>query len=226
MIWRHFYCLINNKVSVKDMRKHCLIQKKIRLIAYASLLIVFPLCATGAAKALSDADMGDVSAESGDILNVMGATSSGGNSIELSGSSGTQSDNTVYMKYDQQLESTAGDTLKPSNDNIAYIETDQPIESTVDHTLAPSYSNAKDVISTFKISERSDGKLGSSTIFFDEKDSNIEASSSDNILLINQNVRIQAVQIHQVRSAPSAAVRGSYALQDIHVTSNVSIINR
>ena len=181
------------------MINHCLIQKRIRLAACTVLLAIAPFYAVGAAKPMSDSDMGDVSAESGDILNVMGASAAGDKPAEPSSA---------------------------AQDNVAYIEADKPIESTTDHTLTPSHSNAKNIVSTFKMSERSDGKLGSSTIFYDEKDNVIDISHSENTLSINQNVHVQEVQIHQVRSAPTAPVRGDYSAQGIYVNAAVSITPR
>ena len=209
------------------MVKQRLIRERMKMIVCASLLTTSPFYAMGAAKPLSESDMGDVSAESGDILNVMGATASGENSVELSETSSTTYDNVAYVESDQAIESKVDYTLKPANNDVAYIEADQPIERQVDSNLIPQAYDAEEMVSTFKISERSDGQLGASTIYVDEKEHNVNsAKNGDGTLTITQDIFVQQVQIHQPRHSATSISAGDRSLSGIHVTGSATIRGR
>lgn len=197
------------------------------LLGCLVLLTMTPIYVTHAVETLSESDLGDMSIESGDILNVMGApAASAENRVELSGSPSETYDSTDGIESNQSSAPMEDRKLKSTQDNITYIENDQAIEKQVDSTLTPQVYNEKDVISTFKISERTDGKLGSSTIYVDGKDHNMTASEDGDVLTINQDVQVQQVHIHQPRHSPTSIPRGDRILTDIKVTSSVSISER
>ncbi len=187
------------------MKKRYLNAPMIGITLFAGLATYF----ANAVEPLSESAMGDVSAESGDILNVMGATASG------------QDVSDQVEASDGQL-TTAATSAQAT---VAYIENDQSLEPRADTSQTPTDIDHKETVSTFKISERSDGQLGASTISYDEKDHNISASFNEETLTINQSVQVQQVQIHQVRHAPSAPVRGDYSIMNIQVTGSTSITN-
>ncbi len=197
------------------------------IIGCVALLTSTPVYFANAVETLSESDLGDMSIESGDILNVMGApAASAENRVELSGSSSTTYDNINDIEPGQSADPTEDSRLKSTQYNVTYIETDQDIEQQVDSTITPQSYNEKDVISTVTISERSDGKLGSSTIYLDEKDHHMSASEDDGVLTITQDVQVRQVHIHQPRRSPTSMPRGDRILTDIKVNSSVSISER
>ncbi len=197
------------------------------VIGCVALLTSTPVYFANAVETLSESDLGNMSIESGDILNVMGApAASAENRVELSGSSSATYDNIDGIESEQSTELTENKRLKSPQDNVSYIETDQAIEQQVDSTITPQNYQEKDVISTFKISERTDGKLGSSTIYVDEKDHHMSASEDNDVLTINQDVQVQRVHVHQPRHSPTSIPRGDRILTNIQVTSSVSISER
>lgn len=157
---------------------------------------------------MSESDMGNISAESGDVLNVMGASASGDSE---SGTAG-----------ELQLENSNEQILSSAN----YIELDPSIEPRANTSVTPSSIDPQDSVSTLKISERSNGQIGSATLYYDEKNNLTTSSYKDNVLTINQDVRIQQVQIDQARHSAGDAPRGDYAFDAIHVTGAVSISER
>lgn len=159
-------------------------------------------------EALSEADMGNVMAESGSVLNIMGATASGNSEDSPTA--------------DLQLE-TADDTALAST---YYIEPDTLLEPRKADTLSPTDSQPKESISTFKVSERSNGLTGNTTLYYDEKDNLTSSSFQNNALVIKQDVQIQRVQIEQVRHSAGAAVRGDYLFNGIQVNGAVTINQR
>lgn len=197
------------------------------IIGCVALLTSTPVYFANAVETLSESDLGDMSIESGDILNVMGApAASAENRVELSGSSSATYDNIDGIESEQLTAPTEDSRLKSTQNNITYIEADQAIEQQVDSTIAPQSYQEKDMISTFKISERTDGKLGTSTIYVDEKDHNMSASQENGVLTIHQDVLVQRVHIHQPRHSATSMSRGDSTLSGIGVTSSVSITGR
>lgn len=157
---------------------------------------------------MSESDMGNVSAESGDVLNVMGASASG-NTTDASAS-------------DIQLKTSNEKALSSAN----YIELDPSIESNADATFTPSALDPESTVSTFITSERSGGQIGNATLSYDES-ANLTSSSYDSgTLTINQDVKVHQVQIEQVRHSAGGAVRGDYSFGDIQVNGAISISER
>ncbi len=178
--------------------------------------VIFSAILLGAAQStlvhsvepMTESDMGNISAESGDVLNVMGASASGDGEGALDG----------------QLQ------LDKTNERIAasanHIELDPSIESRANASITPTTIDPKSAISTFKISERSDGQLGSATLSYDEKANLTTSAYNEKTLTINQNVQIQQVQIEQVRHSAGGSVRGDYTFGGIQVSGAVSISER
>ena len=197
------------------------------LLGCVALLTMTPVYVAHAVETLSESDLGDMSIESGDILNVMGApAASAENRVELSSSSNATYNNAGDIEPEQSADLPEDRRLKSTEDNVTYIETDQEIERQVDSSITPPAYNEKDVVSTFKISERSDGKLGSSTIYVDSKNHNMTSSEENDVLTINQDVQVQRVHIHQPRHSPTSISRGDSTLSDIRVNSSISINGR
>lgn len=157
---------------------------------------------------MSESDMGNVSAESGNVLNIMGSPASGNVASE--------------SPSDKQLEAANEQALTSVN----YIEVDQSLEPRNNASLTPSTTNPEDSVSTFKISERTNGQNGIATLYYDEKANLTTSSYSDNVLTIKQNAQVQQVQIEQVRHSAGAPIRGNYTFGDIQVNGAVSISER
>ena len=153
---------------------------------------------------MSESDMGNISAESGNVLNIMGSPASGNS------------------PGDKQIDSANEQALSSVN----YIEVDQSLEPRNNSSLTPSNINPEDSISTFKVSERTNGQNGIATLYYDEKANQTTSSYSDKALTINQNAQVERVQIEQVRHSAGAPIRGDYTFGDIQVNSAVTIIER
>jgi hypothetical protein len=157
---------------------------------------------------MSESAMGNISAESGDVLNVMGSSASG--------------DEESASTSELQFEKSNEQALSSAN----YIELDPSIEPRANASLTPSSIDMKDSVSTLKISERSNGQMGNATLSYDEKANLTSSSYNGSALTINQNVKIQQVQIEQVRHSAGGSVRGDYTFGDIQVNGAVSISER
>ncbi|UZE96871.1 hypothetical protein [Alkalimarinus alittae] len=174
----------------------------------ATLLGVLQTNAVYSVEPMSESDMGNVLAVSGDVLNIMGATASG----NAAGTSVSE----------RQLEARN----KQASSAASYIETDSSLEPRANASLTPSNINPQDSVSTYKVSERSNGALGNTTLFYDEKANLNNSSYKDNTLTINQNVQVQRVQIEQARHSTGAAARGDYTFGGIQINGAVSIMQR
>ncbi|WP_250655135.1 hypothetical protein [Alkalimarinus coralli] len=185
--------------------------KKSSLSAALSCAALLTICQSNIAysvEPMSESDMGNISAESGNVLNIMGSPASGGAGNVQPG--------------DKQLEAANDQAMASVN----YIEADQILEPRADSSLTPSSINAKDSISTFKISERGSAGNGQTILYYDESANSTSSSYSNNTLTINQNVQVQQVQINQVRHSAMDAPRGDYSFGAIQVNSAVSISER
>lgn len=178
------------------------------VIFSVALLVTIQSPAVQSVEPMSESDMGNISAESGNVLNIVGSPASG-NVVSES-------------PNDKQVEAANEQAMSSVN----YVEVDQSLEPRNNASLTPSTINPKDSISTFKISERTNGQNGIATLYYDEKANLTTSSYDDNVLTIKQNAQVQRVQIEQVRHSAGAPIRGDYTFGDIQVNSAVSISER
>ena len=153
---------------------------------------------------MSESDMGNISAESGNVLNIMGAPASGGS----------------------QNASPKTKSLEQAATSVNYIEVDPHLESQAQVSKATSSVDTKGSISTFKVSERTNGLHGNTTLYYDEKNNQTSSSATDDVLTISQDVKIQQVLIQQARHSAESPVRGNYSFGGVQVNSAVSISTR
>ncbi len=175
---------------------------KVNTIIFSAALVSIMLStAVQSAEPMSESDLGNVSAVSGNVLNIMGSSASG--------------DTTNKPAPQKQASISAN-----------YIEVDQALESRNNTSLTPSAINPQDSVSTFKISERTNGQNNTATLYYDEKANLNSSSYNDNVLSINQDVQIQRVQIEQAGHSASPPFRGDYTFGNLQVNGAVSIMGR